>query len=60
MFKTQSGNGYCESWSKLVPSPSRMSVLVNMSLPLWLRVSSEYPSSNLFELMEEAGRKVCR
>jgi hypothetical protein len=32
---------------------------MTMSLPLWLRVSSEYPSSNLFALIEEAGRKGC-
>ena len=44
----------------LIPSPSLKSVRITISLPLWLRVSSEYPSSNLFELIEDAGRKACR
>ena len=58
MPKTQSGRGYCASGSMPTESPSLES-LITMSLPLWLLVSSEYPSSNLFALMEDAGRKAC-
>lgn len=43
-----------------IPSPSLESNRMTMSLPLWLLVSSEYPSSNLLELIEEAGRKAWR
>jgi hypothetical protein len=39
-------------------SPSLESVLITRSLPLWLLVSSEYPSSNRLEIIEEAGRKA--
>jgi hypothetical protein len=41
-------------------SPRRESVLMIMSLPLWLRVSSEYPSSNLFAFIAEPCRKAWR
>lgn len=59
MCMTQSGSEYCISCS-IPPSPRRDSVRITMSLPVWLRVSSEYPSSNLLALMEEAGRKFWR
>jgi len=55
---TQSGRVNGESgW--IPSSASRESPIMTMSFPLWLRVSSEYPSSNLFALIEEAGRKGC-
>jgi hypothetical protein len=55
---TQSGRLNGESGC--IPSSiSRESLLITRSLSLWLRVSSEYPSSNLFALIEDAGRKGC-
>jgi hypothetical protein len=55
---TQSGRLNGESgW--IASSASLKSFLITMSLPLWLRVSSEYPSSKRFALKEDAGRKGC-
>jgi len=55
---TQSGRASWESGCS-PSSPGLKSPRITMSLPLWLRVSSEYPSSNLFALIDDAGRKGC-
>jgi hypothetical protein len=55
---TQSGRLNGESgW--MASSVNLNSFLMTMSLPVWLRVSSEYPSSKRFALIEDAGRKGC-
>jgi hypothetical protein len=36
-----------------------MSLLITRSLSCWLLVSSEYPSSKRFALIDEAGRNGC-